>query len=68
MPIFTKVADPDGANPDGGKWVEIGAGESFDVKARSGEGEFTSPEPEIPNRDDLIAELQAQIKDLQKDK
>ena len=25
MPIYTKVADPDGANPDDGKWVEIGA-------------------------------------------
>ena len=45
-----------------------GVGDSFDVKARSGEGEFTSPEPELPNRDDLIAELQDQIKDLQKDK
>ena len=62
MPIFTKVAD------DGGKWVEIGAGESFDVKARSGEGEFTSPELELPNREELIAELEAQIKNLQKDK
>ena len=27
MPIFTKVADPDGANPDDGKWVEVGANE-----------------------------------------
>ena len=45
-----------------------GVGDSFDVKARSGEGEFTSPEPELPNRDDLIAELKDRIKDLQKDK
>ena len=45
-----------------------GVGDSFDVKARSGEGEFTSPERELPDSEELIAELEARIKDLQKDK